>query len=293
MTQPIELPASVRREESSGGLACYAIENAHATARIYEHGAHVAAFQPRSSAHAVLWLSQQSMLEDDKPIRGGVPLCFPWFGPRGEDSNAPMHGLARTSPWLLSQASEDANGTSLVFVPSPELEDKGLWPKAEVSLRVLVGQSLQLSFSVQAREQACSFEIALHSYFCVGDVRLVEVSGLEGASFWDKVRRTQQRGDRGPIRIAGETDRVYTSASTCTVSDASWRRDIVIEKESSGSTVVWNPGAAKAKAMPDFGDDEWSQMLCIETANVGRHRIELAHGASHTTTARISVRDAV
>ena len=291
MTQPIELPPSARREESSSGLVSYAVENALATARIYEHGAHIAAFQPRSSEHPVLWLSRDSSFESDQAIRGGVPLCFPWFGPRADDPKAPMHGLARTGMWQLSQASESAAGTSLTFVPSPALEEESLWPEeAEISLQVLVGESLQMSFSVRAPEQKCDFEIALHTYFSVGDVRLVEIKGLEGAPFWDKVRRAQQRGESKPIRIKGETDRVYNSASTCIVRDPSWRREIVIDKDHSSSTVVWNPGEAKAQAMPDFPSDEWSGMLCIETANVGRHRIELAPGDAHTTTARISLR---
>lgn len=292
MTQPIELPASASRQPGLGGLASTVVENALGRAQIYDHGAHVAAFQPRASTYPVLWLSQQSMFEDDKAIRGGVPLCFPWFGPRDGDSSAPMHGLARLGLWQLSQASEDSGGTKLQFVPSPELEERGLWPKgAAVSLQVLVGEALEISFTAEARERSCAFEIALHTYLSVGDVRTVEVFGLEGAPFWDKVARTQQRGDRGSLRIKGETDRVYTSSSTCTVRDSAWRREIVIEKQNSGSTVVWNPGAAKASKMPDFGDGEWSQMLCVETANVGRHRIELALGASHTTTARISVRE--
>ena len=291
MTQPIELPPSIRREESSSGLVSYAVENALATARIYEHGAHIAAFQPRQSEHPVLWLSRDSRLESDQPIRGGVPLCFPWFGPRPDDPKAPMHGLARTGMWQLAQASEDVRGTSLTFVPSPELEEQPLWPEeTEIALQVLVGASLEMSFSVRAVEHKCDFEIALHTYFSVGDVRLVEIGGLENAPFWDKVRRTQQRGESKPIRIKGETDRVYNSASTCIVRDSAWRREIVIDKENSGSTVVWNPGEAKALAMADFPSDEWSQMLCIETANVGRHRVELTPGASHITRARISVR---
>ncbi len=289
-----DLPPSVRREEGRGGLACYTVQNALASAQVYEHGAHVAAFQARNAEHPLLWLSEQSLFEEDKAIRGGVPICFPWFGPRAEDSSAPMHGIARTGAWQLSQASEDDAGTRLVFVPSTELKDESLWPRGcRASLEVLVGEALQITFSAQAGAQSCDFEIALHTYLRVGDVRLVEISGLEGAPFWDKVARTQQRGEAGSLSIAGETDRVYSSTSTCTVSDKSWRRKITIEKQNSGSTIVWNPGEAKARSMPDLGGDARSRMLCIETGNVGRHRVELGAGQTHQMTARISAREGV
>ncbi len=292
MTIP-DLPPSVRRDEGRGGLACYTVQNALASAQIYEHGAHVAAFQTRDSQHPLLWLSEQSLFEEGKAIRGGVPLCFPWFGPRAEDSSAPMHGIARTGLWQLSAASEDDSGTRLLLVPSPELRDEPLWPRGcRASLEVLVGEALQITFSAQAQSQSCGFEVALHTYLSVADVRLAEVRGLEGAPFWDKVARTQQRGDAGPLRIAGETDRVYSSTSTCTVRDGSSRREITIEKQNSGSTIVWNPGEAKARAMPDFDDGGWRRMLCIETGNVGRHRVELGAGQSHQMTARLSARPA-
>jgi D-hexose-6-phosphate mutarotase len=288
---PIELPPSVRREIGQGGLASTIIENAFATAQIYDHGAHVTAFQPRSATYPVLWLSSQSHFEDGKPIRGGVPICFPWFGPRADDAEAPMHGLARTGRWILTQAQENESGTQLTFVPSEELEKEKLWPReAQVSLQVLVGEALELQFNVTAGDESCEYEAALHSYFSVGDARTVEVRGLEGAPYWDKAARGQRGGEKKPLSIKGETDRVYNSASTCVARDTPWQREIVVEKENSGSTIVWNPAEAKARAMADFGDDEWRGMLCIETANVGRHKIELKAGESHTMTARISVR---
>jgi D-hexose-6-phosphate mutarotase len=289
----LQLPSSVRREEGPGGLGLYIVENAHATAQIFEQGAHVAAFHPRASLRPLLWMSQSSHYATEQPLRGGVPICFPWFGPRAEDPSAPAHGVARIGDWVLRSASDEASGTRLTFAPAPELEEQPLWPHSlRVSFEVLVGAALELRFSVaNERANAFDYEIALHTYFAVGDVRTVEVSGLEGVPFWDKVRRVQQKGERGALRPSGEVDRVYGSTSTCVLRDAAWDREITVEKEGSKSTVVWNPHEKKAAAMEDFGDAEWPQMLCIETANVGQNRVHLKAGESHSTVARLSVRD--
>ena len=158
-----------------------------------------------------------------------------------------------------------------------------------------VGPSLSLALTVRnPGPLPFTFEEALHSYFAVSDVRRVLLHGLEGVGFVDKTAAGARRpGEPGPIAIAAETDRVYLGADTgVTIEDPGWGRRIVVSKSGSRTTVVWNPWVAKAKAMPDFGDDEWTGMVCVETANALDDAVSLAPGESHTLTATIEVRRA-
>jgi glucose-6-phosphate 1-epimerase len=158
--------------------------------------------------------------------------------------------------------------------------------------RVTVGSSLELSLEVgNTGDVAFSFEEALHTYFTVEDVRTIEVRGLEGADYLDKVGGATPRSQGpAPIRFTGETDRVYlNTTAACTVHDPGKGRRIVVRKSGSDATVVWNPWIDKARAMPDYGDDEWPGMVCVETANVNAHAVTLAPGGRHTLTATIGI----
>ena len=286
----MKLPSTIQ-EIQKNNLRCYRIENAHATAEIYAHGAHLAHYQLRGQ-QPVLWMSERSDFAAGEPIRGGVPLCFPWFGPKNDDASASAHGLARLSDWQLKSAREDEAATELIFVPSAELVAQNDWPQCDVQLRVSIGAQLGISFETRNNAAStCTYEIALHSYLAVSDVRQISINGLENATYFDKVAQRECETDNAPLRFNGETDRVYDSASTCTLRDEQWQREIVIEKNDSLNTIVWNPWIEKAQRMNDFGDEEWPHMACIETANVGDNRVVLAPGAAHSTNATISVRD--
>jgi D-hexose-6-phosphate mutarotase len=158
--------------------------------------------------------------------------------------------------------------------------------------QVTVGSSLTLSLEVlNTGPDALAFEEALHTYFAVQDIHAVHISGLEETDYLDKVGGTTTRHQGSDaIRFTGETDRVYLQTqATCTIHDPGRRRRIVVAKHASDATVVWNPWVAKAQAMPDFGDDEWPGMVCVETANVNVHGVTLAAGGRHTMTATIDV----
>lgn len=138
---------------------------------------------------------------------------------------------------------------------------------------------------------AVTFEEALHPYFAVSDVRQVRIRGLEGVSYLDKTAAMARKpGEAEPIAIAAETDRVYLGTSgPVAIEDPGWHRRIVIGKSGSSTTVVWNPWIAKAKTMPDFGEDEWIEMVCVESANAADDAITLAPGATHVMAATIEV----
>jgi D-hexose-6-phosphate mutarotase len=286
-------PDGARLEKGPGGLDRLALHAAEGEALVYVQGAHVAHFQPKGEK-PVLWMSAASRFEAGKPLRGGVPICFPWFGPKAGSPDAPLHGFARILPWAVADVARAADGSlRAVLELTAEAAARGGFPRElSLSMAVTVSRSLRMELTVRNVDSAAvTFEEALHSYFAVSDVRQVRVRGLEGWPFVDKTAAMARRpGESGPIAIAAETDRVYNGATgTVTIEDPGWKRRVAIGKTGSSTTVVWNPWIAKAKAMPDFGDDEWTGMLCVETANAMDDAVTLAPGASHAMTATLEV----
>ena len=288
------LPASVRQTSGSGNMPALDIQGRLATAQVYFNGAHLAAWHPRRATAPVLWMSRDSQFEAGKPLRGGVPVCFPWFAAHASDKTAPSHGFARIRDWTLTSATEAADGAVvLVFELASNAPLSPVWPHAfRVRYQLSLGDSLGMSFEVHnPGADPFVFEAALHTYFAVQDVRQVHVTGLESTDYLDKVAGFARRTEgREPIRITGETDRIYLNTrAACAIHDPGKRRRISIAKTGSETTVVWNPWIDRARAIPDFGDLEWPEMLCIETCNVNAHAVTLAPGASHTMTAAIDV----
>jgi glucose-6-phosphate 1-epimerase len=276
------IPGVVQVDAGSGGLARVVVTSDLASAEMYLHGAHLTKYQPNGSK-PVLFMSGKSWFEANKPIRGGVPVCFPWFGPKVGSPESPAHGFARLRDWELEACVRHPDGTVRVGF-ALDSDD------STIRLAFGIGRALEMDLEVRSKT-TFGFEEALHTYFQVGDVRKVSVEGLENVEYLDKTdsfRRKTQPAE--PIRITGETDRVYLNTrSACVVRDPLLERTITVEKEGSDTTVVWNPWIAKAKAMPDFGDDEWPQMICVETANVGDGALRLSAGQSHHMKVRITL----
>jgi glucose-6-phosphate 1-epimerase len=290
----LPLPPSVRLVTGSGSLPRLDVSTPFATAQIYLHGAHVAAWHPSHTASPVLWLSAQSLFQPDKPIRGGVPICFPWFGPHASDTRAPAHGFARLAEWTLTRAIETPDGAvRLALTLEPDASTTAAWPCAfRLTHRIVIGSRLTMTLEVEnPLAEPLVFEAALHSYFAVEDIEAVSIDGLERAAYLDKVGgSTWRTQDDAPIRFRSETDRVYLDTSAaCVIRDERRSRRIVVAKAGSQSTIVWNPWIDKARAMPDFGDQEWREMVCVETGNVGEAAVRLEPGGRHEMQAEISV----
>lgn len=281
--------SGVEFQSGPGGLAKILVSNAACEAEAFLHGAHVTRFVPRGQ-RPVLWMSQSSWFEHGKPIRGGIPICFPWFGPHPDDDTAPAHGFARTAIWDLVDAVAVAETTTeLLF----RLESAGY----VLQYVVRFSDELSAELTVQLSEGVATpqrFEQALHSYFSVSDVRQARVEGLERSSYVDKVSSAKRMPATGTaIEVAAECDRVYLNTSeTCRILDPGMNRIIRVEKRHSQNTVVWNPWVAKSQRMPDFGDEEWPGMLCVETANVGDAAVVVAPGGSHTMALTIALETA-
>lgn len=279
------IPGVVAIDEGRGSLPRLSVTSDLAAAEIYFHGAHLTSFQPRGE-RPLLFMSEKSHFDAAKPIRGGVPVIYPWFGPRAGSPESPIHGFARIRAWDLESCGTQPDGSVRVaFALSAD----------DASLRMIftLGRALEMELEVRAGSAPAAFEEALHTYLRVGDVRQVRVDGLEDAEYLDKVdafRRKTQPAE--PVRITGETDRVYLNTrGTCVVHDPVLERTLTVEKENSGTTVIWNPWINKARAMADFGDEEWPAMLCVETANVGDGAVRLEPGQMHWMRARLSARN--
>jgi D-hexose-6-phosphate mutarotase len=271
------------------GLPMVRVETEWSAAEIYLHGAHVTHFQKRGEAKPILWLSRESRFEAGVAIRGGIPIILPWFGPR---EGKPAHGFARTSVWELKEINTTSTGAVSLHLQLPPVADAGDFPPFTADYLLTVGEALELQLTVtnHAKERELVFEECLHSYFTVGDIASVSVHGLKGTTYLDKVGgTTEKRETADAITVTGEVDRVYEdSAKVLEIRDGNLKRKILVEKHGSASTVVWNPWVAKSKAMADFGDDEYHQMICVESGNVGKHKLTLAPGNSGTLKVRLS-----
>lgn len=286
------LPDNVNFDAGEGGLTRMHLRAQGAKAQVYLHGAHVTHWRPKD-AEPVLWMSRKSWFEEEQPIRGGVPICLPWFGTRDDAPDAPNHGFGRLHPWRVTDTAVNQDGSisaTLAFEPGEDLFIAWSNP-FKAALTVTVGERLTLSLAVtNTGDKAMTFTEALHTYLAVGDVRDIAITGLEGASYLSKTEGGRFTQGDEPIRFAGMVDRVFTgSDAACVLDDPGYNRRITVAKTGSKSTVVWNPHIEKAEAMPDFGDDEWPGMVCIETANALDDAVTLAPGATHVMEARLTV----
>jgi len=263
------------------------LETPRAEARVALQGAHVTHWQPRG-AEPVLFMSPRSVFAPGRAIRGGVPICYPWFGARADDPGAPAHGFARIRDWQLLERTD----TTLLLGLGSDAETRRLWPHDfRLRFRVAVGTTLELALEATNTSSApVTIEMALHTYLRVTDVGAVTVTGLEGATYIDKVDgRARKQAGEAPLRFDGEVDRIFlNTTATCVVDDPRLRRRLVVEKTGSATTVVWNPGPTRAAALPDLGPDAWRTMVCVETANADDDRLTLAPGAVHRMSATLS-----
>jgi len=270
-----------------------AISTPLAKAEVYLQGAHVAHWIPRGH-RPVLFLSSKSAFAPGKPIRGGVPVIFPWFGPRGEGQPGPAHGFARSMEWAIegTKLCNDGNAEiTLALAPNDATRGFG-YAAFHLRFRVRVGSELEME--LETRNDATSpliFEEALHTYFAIGEIHQVSVSGLEGTSYIDKADGFKRKTvGNEPVRIARETDQVHLNTkAACVVHDKIWNRHIIVQKSGSNSTVIWNPWIDKTKTMADMAPGGWKEMICVETANVTDNAIHLSPGASHKLRASIRV----
>lgn len=275
-----------------GGLPLLRITSPTGSAEICLHGAHIVSWRP-AGAEEVLFLSRQSEWAPGKAIRGGIPICFPWFGPKADDPQAPKHGFARLREWRLDSLTPlDDGGVTLVCVLESDAATRVLWPHQScAAYRITIGTNLRLELSViNTGTDPLRFEEALHTYFRVGEVEQLSIHGLDQVSYLDKNDNFRQKHQDGDLRLQGPVDRVYLNTTgPVTIVDSALHRRLRTEKLHSETTVVWNPWEQGAAALSDFADDEWHSMVCVEASNVMHETIVLGPGEEHMLRATLSV----
>lgn len=303
-------------EERPEGLIEARLASAGGYATVCLQGGHVIDWQCRGQTQPVLWLSRAAKFAPGKSIRGGIPVCWPWFGaygaatpplqnapqggdaalasPRAGAADFPAHGFARTAAWQVADSSVDGDGTVwLRLTLGPESMPEAMWPHAtSLELKVSLGATLKLDLSTRnLAPRALVLGEALHTYFNISDIGNVAVQGLHGVDYWDTVGTVEKKVQEGAIAFSAETDRVYIhSPHACSIDDPGYARRIHISKSGSLSTVVWNPWTAKAERMGDLGQpDGWRQMLCVESANAWDNKLVLAPGERHTLSVEYRV----
>lgn len=271
----------------NGNLPKVVIKTAHSTAEIYLLGATVTHFQKHGS-EPLLFVSRESVFEEGKPIRGGIPIVFPWFGPR---EGKAQHGYARRATWEIVGNEVLADGSVRLTLRLPKAAEAAGYPEHSVSYTVTVGKTLRCELTVanESKNDPFSFETLLHTYLLLGDIERVSIGGLSGARYLDAVDNFTEKTDAAEaITIGEEVDRVYAGSTVSTeLVDPVMGRRVRTDKSGSKSTVVWNPWIAKSQRMEDFGNDEYRHMICIEPGNVRADAITLKPGEA--TSLRIEL----
>lgn len=283
----------IRFEALDSGLILIHVDQPQATATLCLQGGQILEWHPRSQHSPVLWRTELKEFAKDRPIRAGVPICWPWFGPHPTLKLAPSHGYARVSCWELNEISKAPNGETVICMTMCDApaacEHYAL--SAALSIRIAIGETLSLSLSTTNMEnQAITMTEALHAYFYVSDIRQVSIQGLNGCEYVDLIDQNAVKSQSGPVTFAGETGRVYVNTQKdCLIVDRELGRSILVEKSGSQSTVVWNPWAVTASKMDDLGPTGWQTMVCLESANAFKNAVMLGAGETHTLSVKYSV----
>ena len=289
--QPHSIPGQLTFRAGPGGLLFADIDNAGGTASIALQGAHLTTFQPRSQRAPVVWLSEAARFAPGKSIRGGVPVCWPWFGVHAGDPAYPAHGFARTVPWEVVDSGNADGATTITLRLVFSDATRAQWPyDTPLELHISMADVLDLELTtLNAGEAPVMLGEALHSYIHIGDIAEVELRGLDGCAYLDKTEAFARGQQSGPLRFAAEIDRVYVNTlAECVIDDARLGRRIHIAKQGSASTVVWTPWGQKAAAMGDYTADGWRSMLCVESANAADNVLTLQPGEAHVLAVRYS-----
>ena len=246
------------------GLQLLIVDNHHAHSTISLHGGHVISFMPKRDHRPRLWLSKKAILDAKHPIRGGIPICWPWFGAHSSDTRYPSHGYVRNQPWHIVDC-QDTKTETVVHLQPQSCRGEGFAGQAQLTLVIKVGSELSIQLVTHNIGQVdFTYNGALHSYFKVDDIRRCELKGLEG-DYQDKLQNYALCHTPRPYQFSGETDRVHLATPhELRIVQNAGNTDIL----SSGhdSIVVWNPWSANSKAMADMANDGYKNMLCVETA---------------------------
>lgn len=283
------LPSGITRTQDPGGRAAFRLDGPGGSAMIALSGAQVLSY--RDAQGDVLWTASNSEYVPGKPVRGGVPLVFPWFGDHPTDKKLPAHGFARSLEWRLAEATA---GPSIVLATQDDATTRALWPHPfalRFAIDLRAGLRMELTIhNTGSTPLRC--EEALHTYFAVGDIQQASVHGLEGVPFTETASAPEAQWDQQqPLRFRAETDRVFHGApDRLEVRAPALHRSITLQSTNARSAIVWNPWPAKTARLSQMAADDWQRFCCVESANCKQHVLELAPGEKHTLSLVITAR---
>ncbi len=288
-----ELENELQFVDIEHGFTYIEINNAKAHATISTYSGQVLSYRPKSQNDDLLFVSEKAYYAPGKAIKGGIPVCWPWFGPDPDDRGRPAHGFVRNRQWEVIASESCTDGSTKVVLALADSEDtRDIWPHPfRLSIEITVGDSLKLALQTQnTGSDSITISQALHTYFYVGDVAKVQVHGLDGANYLDKTDDFAQKTQTGPVTIDAEVDRIYTGVTgELVIDDASLGRTIRIASSGCSTAVIWNPWIELAASMGDLDDADYKRMICVETANAGPETVEIAAGDSYRLEAEYTI----
>ena len=285
------IPAVAEVCEGNGGLPRVQITSAFGSGEMYLHGAQLTSWKPAGDAE-VLFVSTKSRWQEGQAIRGGIPICFPWFRAKGNDRQAPAHGFARTRTWQIESIVQNEGRVSVSMFTESDERTRRWWPgEFRLIHRATFGSELKLELTCRnTGATPLRFEEALHTYNHVADVEQVRLLGLNAVHFLDNTDSNKEKTWVGDLALASQTDSAYINTdSAVDLLDPKMRRQIRLQKENSLTTVVWNPWREGAAGLRDLGDGEWKQFLCVEASNILAEAVSLPPGQEHQMIAVLSV----
>jgi glucose-6-phosphate 1-epimerase len=282
----VRLHEHVLQTKDAQGLQYLEVVNPLCTATIALQGAHVMAWQPSFLTQPVLWLSSNARYVPGRSIRGGVPICWPWFGAHPTDSTFCPHGFARVIPWRVLEIEATPTGATRIVLEMLFTEEakRQLSYPSSLTITMTIGRRLRIDMATtnQADHPFVIGE-AFHTYLNISDIANVNITGMQECVYADKVQKYARYVEHNALTFNGEFDRVFINHnSNCTVHDTGFNRRIHVQKSGSNTTVVWSPGAEKAAQMRDMGEpDEWRKMVCVETTNALENMVVINPGRTH------------
>ena len=279
--------------EGKGGFPFIEISSAKASALISVYAGQVLSFHPAGEADDLMFLSEKAYYQTGKAIKGGVPICWPWFGADPAGQGRPAHGFVRNRLWNVVATETTADGNirvTLGLMDTPET--RAIWPQSfTLALEITVGNSLNLELVTRnTGTQTFPVTQAFHTYFKVGDISQTSVLGLEGIDYIDKTDNSAQKQQTGAVMINTEVDRIYLGVQgELVIDDVALKRRIRIASRGSKTAVVWNPWAKISAEMGDLQDDDYRRLLCVETSNAATDVVEIAPNSEFRLVANYRV----
>jgi glucose-6-phosphate 1-epimerase len=291
LDRQLGIPGVARVSEGNCGLARVQITGAVGEGEMYLHGAHITSWKP-AGHEEVLFVSTKSRWEEGQAIRGGIPICFPWFRAKSDDPHAPAHGFVRTKAWQVESIVENESGVVVTMSTQSDEHTRKWWPgEFRLVHRVTFGSELRLELiCMNTGSTPFRFEEALHTYNRIANIQDARLQRLDGVSYLDNTDSNQEKTQRGDVIIASPIDSAYCNTQNeVELLDANKKRRIRLRKEHSLSTVVWNPWSEGAARLKDLGEGEWTQFLCVEASNILDAAIHLAPGEEHSMAAVLRI----